>query len=65
MIVAKVAFTVFVLAGLIPLIMAPIHSDLRPRNWRRYDWYDWLIIACCVTMVLACVAMVLAFAWSI
>lgn len=65
MIVAKVAFTVFVLAGLIPLILAPAHADLRPRNWRRYDWYDWLLVAACVTMLLSAVAMVLAVVWSL
>lgn len=65
MIVAKVAFTVFILTGLIPLILAPAHTDLRPRNWRRYDWYDWAVIISCVMMVLSAVAMALAIVWGI
>lgn len=65
MIVAKVAFTIFILAGLIPLILVPAHADLRPRNWRRYDWYDWAVIISCVVMVLSAVAMALAIVWGI
>jgi hypothetical protein len=65
MIAAKTAFTILILAGLIPLILAPAHADLRPRNWRRYDWYDWAVIISCVVMLLSAAAMVLAFVWGI
>jgi hypothetical protein len=65
MIVAKTAFTIFILAGLVPFILATADSDLRPRNWRRYDWYDWGIIASCLAMLFSGVVMMLAFVWGI
>jgi hypothetical protein len=65
MIVAKVVFTIFIIAGMIPFILMPAHKDMRPRNWRLYDWYDWTIIGSCAVMLLSAVVALLAFVWGI